>query len=526
VEEEWDMAAQNSRIDSADVVIVGFGDAAIATAITAHDEGAEVVLLEKMPRETAGGNSRVSGQVWHNPTDIDEAKVHLRSQAQGFDIPEDIVDAWALETSKNTEWMKARLEEVEGDVERDPLDPYGQGSHITKISAGQEMGGRWNPDIPDAEFYEIDGNDCGTEWYYIGPSQGFSRVWHTLRACVEKRGIPVLFEHAAKELVQESDGAITGVVVDTPDGEVTISARRAVVLACGGFENNPQMVREYLRLETSCPWGSPANTGDGHRMALKVGADLWHMTNYMGITGLRIPEYGQGEWVEPIEKRYILVGKDGKRFMDDSTQSRHGKAVIRGNFDFFPGFDHYMIFDEEARLAGPLVFPNSDYAANWMKQVHRYNWSKDSSVEIEKGWIEKADTPAELAEKLGIDPEALQATIAEWNAYCEQGKDLNFSRDPKTMRPLQTAPYYGYRWGGVLINTVGGPRKDAGAHVLDAQGEPIPGLYVAGEISGTNSWIIEGGQSIGDAIAFGRIAARNAVREPDRSAEPAGTTAG
>ncbi len=505
-----------------DVVVVGFGAAAMAAAITVHDGGGSVVLLEKMPEAEAGGNTRVSGQVWFSPTDVERAKVHLRSQAQDYPISEAIVAAWAEETSRNTDWVRARVDEVAGRVPRDPRDPYPtDGTGITKISCGQEMGAKWDPSIPEDEFPELEGNDCGTEWFYIGPSQGFSRLWLTLKACVELRGIPVRYSTRATELVRAESGAVCGVVASTPQGSVTVHARRGVILACGGFENNQEMVRDYLRLPVSVPWGSPANTGDGHKMAMKVGADLWHMHNYMSITGLRVPGYESGEWVEPAGKRYILVGRDGRRFMDDSTQSRHGKAMIRGGFEMFPGFDHYMVFDEAARLAGPLVFPVSDYAANWLKQVHRYEWSADSSVEIENGWIVRGDTIEELAEKLGIDGAGLAATVAEYNGFCRDGRDRRFDRPPATMAEISQGPFYGFRWGGVLMNTLGGPRKDEAARVVDAFGEPIPGLYCAGEISATYTWMLEGGQSIGDAFAFGRIAGRNALEEPVR----AGTTA-
>jgi glycine/D-amino acid oxidase-like deaminating enzyme len=157
----------------ADVVIVGFGAAAMAAAITAHDAGADVVLLEKMPPATAGGNTRVSGSVWSSPADVDQAKVHLRALAQQFPVDEDIVAAWAQETSKITAWMRERLAEVAGKVERDPLDPYtGDGTDITKITCGEEMGGKWDPNIPEHEFPELEGNDCGTEWYYVGGRRG------------------------------------------------------------------------------------------------------------------------------------------------------------------------------------------------------------------------------------------------------------------------------------------------------------------------------------------------------------------
>lgn len=511
------MGSERSAVQ-ADVVVVGFGAGGIAAAIDAHDAGARVILLEKMPREQAGGNTRVSGQVWFNPLDVELAKVYLREMACGMPIDDDVVDTWALESSKNTAWVTARAREVEGAVERDPLDPYGQGSLVTKINYGDETLQQLGWETTRDEFPEFN-NECDTDYYYVGPTQGFSRLWHTLRASLESRDIEVRYGTRAVALT--SDGlAVTGVRADGPDGPVEFAAAGGVVLAAGGFENNPEMARTYLGLHHTTPWGSPANTGDGIRMAQQLGADLRHMHNHMPVVGIEIPGRETGELVYPSGLGHIHVRPDGRRFIDETVALRHGKSTVGGTLELFPHYAMWTIFDEDCRLAGPLCPPTKQYAAGWLKQVDRYAWSDDNSAEIEKGWIARGETLGELAEQLGIDAHGLEDEVARYNRFCEQGEDPAFARSPASLTPITRGPFYGYRWGNTVINTLGGLRKDGEARVLDTTGTPIANLYTAGEMSATYEWALSGGQSIGDALAFGRVAGRNAsAHARSRSAE-------
>jgi succinate dehydrogenase/fumarate reductase flavoprotein subunit len=181
----------------------------------------------------------------------------------------------------------------------------------------------------------------------------------------------------------------------------------------------------------------------------------------------------------------------------------------------------WTILDEDTRLAGPLCPTRQQYACGWLKQVERYDWSDDNSVEIEAGWIVKANTIRELAEKLGVDPDGLEAEVARFNEGAARGEDPQFGRPGATLAPIARAPFYGYAWGNLAINTLGGLRKDADARVLHVSGEPIPGLYAAGEIACTHAWAMSGGQSIGDGLAFGRIAGRHAAATAGHRAEPA-----
>lgn len=140
-----------------------------------------------------------------------------------------------------------------------------------------------------------------------------------------------------------------------------------------------------------------------------------------------------------------------------------------------------------------------------------YSWSEDNSVEIDKGWIKRAQTIAELAEILSLDANTLHDTIARYNQACRSGVDDVFGRNPDTLDPVSAPPYYAISSPPLLGWTNGGPRRDGRARVLDPYMNHIQGLYAAGSVSSTYSWGKDGGFHIADALAFGRIAGREAA---------------
>jgi succinate dehydrogenase/fumarate reductase flavoprotein subunit len=163
------------------------------------------------------------------------------------------------------------------------------------------------------------------------------------------------------------------------------------------------------------------------------------------------------------------------------------------------------------RKSGPLYSP--DFPFCWWSQIEKYKWSPDSSAEIEKGWIVKADTLKELAAKIGKNPEALEKTVAAWNKACAAGNDAEFGRDPKKMAPIQTPPFYGAEFVPAFTNTQGGPRRNSNSQVLDTNRKPIPRLYSAGELGAIYSWGYQGGGNILECIVFGHIAGERAAAE-------------
>ncbi|HUH38074.1 MAG TPA: FAD-binding protein, partial [Spongiibacteraceae bacterium] len=147
----------------------------------------------------------------------------------------------------------------------------------------------------------------------------------------------------------------------------------------------------------------------------------------------------------------------------------------------------------------------------WRALMDGYSWSADNAVEIEQGWIKRANTIAELADILSLDKDVLEDTVARYNAACRAGSDSMFNRLPGTLDPLSEPPYYAMSSPPLLGWTNGGPRRDGRGRVLDPYRKPIKGLYAAGSVSSTYSWGKDGGFHIADALAFGRVAGREAA---------------
>ena len=240
------------------------------------------------------------------------------------------------------------------------------------------------------------------------------------------------------------------------------------------------------------------NEGDGIKMAMEVGADLWHMSNSAGFTWGFQPE-GQPTAVRSLTlTNGIIVGPTGQRFMDETTSLRHGKMNYGGRWvSMITPLPAYYIFDENARAAG---------------KVSR-SWSEGNVDEIERGWIKKADTIEELAALIGLDPAALQATLDRYNGYVASGEDLQFGRPAEKLVAVSEGPFYAMEIGPCMLNTQGGPKRNEKAEVIDVNGNPIPHLYSAGEIGALFADMYNGGGNLGECVSFGRIAGQNAAAQ-------------
>ena len=202
----------------ADVVVVGFGAAGVAASVTAHDLGAKVVILEKAPEGEEGGNTRVAGQGYLNTSSVDKAIAYLTALCGPYAVPQPMVQVWAEEMCQNNAW----LESLGGDPQEHQHPPVG------------------------IEFPDLPGSDC-VHKFHDGPTYGYSYTWKLFERLVKQRPISILYETPAKELIQHDvTKEILGVRAERGNQSITVKARRAVVLTCGGFENNQQMIRDYL----------------------------------------------------------------------------------------------------------------------------------------------------------------------------------------------------------------------------------------------------------------------------------------
>ena len=484
---------------AADVVIVGYGMAGAVAAITAHDLGAEVLIVDKQSVENFCTTSSLAGGIFITTSDVKRTINYVdrlnRISGDIYWTEPEVSQVWAEYIADNKNWME-RL-----------------GAKIQLMATGAE-----HPEIPDWDSIQL--------WKY--PGSGLAMM-NFLYSQVSQRGIEVRHSTPARKLVTDMTGRVTGVRVEADGKQMDIGASRAVILTCGGFEFNERMKLNYLKVYPAYFRGSEANTGDGIRMALEVGADLWHMNCCSGRLVAKFPElpwafgpdFGGKGWVHRLAKAstspepagYILVDRQGKRFTNEDIKlhcAYYELDLFVSHGLTFPRIPTYWIFDQRRMESGALVQVNSGAAG-----PHQlYKWSRDNSVELGKGWIISARTVEELARKLDMEPGTLEKTLATYNRYCEKGQDPDFKRSPSGLISLESLPFYAVElWPGGS-NTQGGPRRNARSQILNVDGDPIPGLYSAGELGSIYGLLYpSGGGNLAECIAFGRIAAENAVKE-------------
>jgi len=177
---------------------------------------------------------------------------------------------------------------------------------------------------------------------------------------------------------------------------------------------------------------------------------------------------------------------------------------------YLDAYVDFLVFDHALYASGPLY--DKKPVSGWGRIVERYDWSDDNNAELERGWIKRADSIAGLAQAIGLDARALEDSVQRWNRFCEEGRDPDFGRR-KMLIPFRKPPYYAIELSPSMLNTQGGPRRNQHAQVVRPDDTPIPRLYSAGELGSIYSYLYQGTGNIGECLAFGRIAARNAVAE-------------
>ncbi|WGW04113.1 FAD-dependent oxidoreductase [Tropicibacter oceani] len=484
IPETWD--------DAADVLVVGYGGAGAVAAVTAHDAGAKVMVLEKQASDGHTSNTQMCLGVFLSPDTVQGCIDYMSvaslvnvDMPESKDIDDDTIRVWAEESVRNRDWLTSM-----GVQEFEVFSATGR-----------------DPDWP--------GNDQIKAYQIKKPdgSVGIGKdLFEFLDGLVQDRGIDVRWDAPGKRLITDADGAVVGVQVTQGGKDLSIRARRAVVLTTGGFEFDMAARRTYLPASPMVFYGNPDNTGDGMRMAQGVGADLWHMTvlgggfkyQFDGFPTAFAPSFGSGS--------YMVVDKFGERFKSEAElggYSGYWNALVYDTVNYtWPRIPAWYVFDEKRRLAGPIVYTFFGAAG----PIGMYDWSKDNSAEIEKGWIKRADTIEGLAAEMGVDPAVLAAQVQGF----DDGEDADFGRAASSMAPLDAAPFYAVQlWPG-LNNTFGGPRRNAKAQIIDTFGDPITGLYSAGELGSIFVQYPQGGANVGECLAFGRIAGANAAAQPVR----------
>ncbi len=475
--------------DEADLLVVGYGGAGAATAIAAADLGADVLVLEKQPEGRHTPSTKIGGGALMTVTDADKAALYLDRCAAGM-VPAEVSRAWAERAAGVMDWV----------------------SSICAAQYERSIG---------AEHPEFPGSEAMQSFTSVG--HGKALFGHLSDAVGRRPSVRVQFDSPGSRLIRADDGQVAGVEIAGPGDVRRIGARQGVVLTCGGYEYSDDMKRNYLKGEPIHFYGNPGNTGDGVRMAQGAGADLWHMNQMIGraIAHFDLPDGSSlnglviiGDLMKPGNPPgYVLTDGQGRRFANEYMQamSRHDFYYLLLNYDpatsTFPRIPCYWFFDARRMALGAPVATELGPVAHGY-----YDWSYGSEREIERGWISRGESIEEVAAAAGVaDPEQAAREVIAYNEACRTGQDP-LGRPANSLVPLDSPPYYCMPLYPGGSNTSGGPRRNEFAQVLDVFGEPIPGLYEAGELGEPVGLMYPcNGANISDCLCFGQIAAEHAL---------------
>jgi len=484
-----------------DVIVVGAGNAALAAAASAREQGAErVLVLEKAPRELRGGNTHYSGGLYRfafdAPDDLRPIVPDAEKQVPGF-------YAGVQPYSKELFW---------GDLLR--VTEHRTDPQLAELLIGRSYDTvRWLVEqgivMEAAVSLSAIKHEGTVKWSpgavvrAKGEGVGLSHRWFEI---MEARGVEVRYDTGAQGLVVDGMGRVRGVRIRGPQGLAELSAQ-AVVLGCGGFEANPAWRARYL----SAPWdhakvrGTAFNTGDGLRMAFEL-----HALPHGQFTGCHstpidadAPPYGDRKLTDKTNRLSypfsVMLNREGRRFADEGedfqfyTYAKMGRIILTQ-----PGGVAYQIFD--SKTTGYLE--------------PRYK----------TGTPLVADTLEALVAQLPVPQEAALRTLQAYNAGQRQGAFNPTELDglsapgvepPKSnwALPLDTPPFYAYPATGGITFTFGGVRIDEQARIIGTDWKPIEGLFACGEmVGGLFHHNYPGGSGLMSGAVFGRIAGASAAR--------------
>ncbi|CAI7976790.1 3-oxosteroid 1-dehydrogenase [Frankia sp. Hr75.2] len=532
-----------------DVVVLGSGAAGLTAALAAAVEGARVAVFEKA--ELLGGTTALSGgTIWvpaNQPARAAGIKdsradglAYLASLSNGMILPElaeALVDGGPELVDFVERQTDLRFHLVEGYPDYHPERPGGlpRGGRSIEVGLFSFLGfEEWEDRIAgDTSRLLIREMPLGGGTGALEPdllaereknrAEGLGRalVGGLLQACL-RRGVHVATRTRGLRLVT-GDGAVTGIEIATPDGTRSVRTG-AVVLATGGFEYDADLVRDFLRGPLTRAIGAPSNTGDGLRMAMRVGAQLGNMREAWWAPVVSLPGHrrdGARNGLLTARERAlpgsIMVNGHGRRFANEAANyNAFGGAYHQldaSKFEY-PNLPSYMIFDQST--------------------VDRFGVFGGAPGGAVPDWLERADTLDALAGRLGLPAAEVAATVRRFNEHARAGTDPDFGRgdnaydrfpggrvlDPEsvlsTLGPVETAPFYGVEVGSSALGTKGGPRTDREGRVLDVDGDVIRGLYAAGNVMASPSGMVYGGAGATLAVAgvWGLYAGRAAASDP------------
>lgn len=472
-----------------DVVVIGGGGTGLAAAVTAAEKGAKVILLEK--KGAPAGNSAMAFGFLAAES---PAQKRMSISVTKDDVFKEAMDSF--------HWQ------VNPRIWRAFLDKSGD-----TVQWLENMGLKFN-EVP-----------------YFHPGQTL-RIYHCLNSTAKtglgvvkilrnrckELGVQILTNCPVKKILTDKKGVVTGVLAQTKEGKVEVTAR-SVIIGTGGYGGNKELLNKYSSsYSENMPYvGFPFVTGDGLLMAMDIGA----ATEGLGTLMLcwhapTIKPHIDAAAQQPIA---VFVNKRGERFIDEAVDGSlrcdlPSNAILRQ-----PDKCAYCLFDEKIKhrimeegiLTMGLLGQEGIIAGTKLP-----NLGEEIQLEASKGKaVVIADSWDEIAKWMGADPKVLNETIEEYNSFCDKRYDPVFNKDRRYLCALRNPPYYAIKRYLALITTIGGIKINHHMEVLNDRDNPIPGLYAGGDTTG--GWELDwynkdlSGSALGFALNSGRIAGENAT---------------
>ncbi len=472
VPDKWDKEA--------DLVIVGAGSAGMAAAIEARDGGASVIVLEKASKY--GGTTALSGGIIQGSgTDLEKANniadspdIHYKywmAAGEGLVDPE-IVRALADNSGPNIKWMESQGCKYINLSGVGPIPYIDPALMLKRIHALQ----------PDPD----------------GTSGGALHARVLYNSAV-KKGATFVFDSPVTSLIRDAKNGVVGVRAQSGGKEITVRAKKAVILASGSFDYNKEMARAFSpqqawAQEVGMLRGVPTITGDGIKMAMALGADLTGMGGTIDIPSVPKAVPFTGGIGSSATLPAIWVNKYGMRFENENNHYAYSTRAV------FSQEEHiaWAVFDENTRKIG----------------AKSLGWSDDFSKEIADGRVKTGATLAALADAIKVNSEQLQATVARWNKDVASGADTIF-RKTVALKPIDTPAFYATRVVPSNLGAQGGVKINVKMQVIDVAGKVIPRLYAAGIVAGGHlgPYYPGSGTSLAFTLFSGRTAAKTGLAE-------------
>lgn len=550
-----------------DVLVIGSGAGGMTAAVVAADQKAQVIVIEK--GELFGGTSATSGGVLWIPAShlaqqagahdsVDEAFTYVK-ELTGDEGSDDLIRTYVTQAREMLRYMMQHSDvqysaipypdyqshrtggkkgyrnhdvtPLDGRVLGDDLERL-QRTHPSNMLFGKYV---WNTAEASKLITRTPGwmkAMASTLWrYYSDVGQrlkssrsryltGGNALIGRLKLSLDKRGVKIWTGTGLQELVRHENGPVTGVIAQQGGRRVSIRARRAVIMAAGGFERSKDLRARYLKASPNTDWSGshPYNTGDALIAAMAIGAATQRLDSAWRAPAVHVPGEDRARplFIERSLPGAIIVNQAAKRYMNESTDYHlAGQAMVDNDLPGAGTSPSFVIFDAVFKWRYPMG-PVMPMLPVWMlpRAVRSILYS-DATI-------------GGLARKLGLDPAVLEQTVSRFNAYVENGRDEDFHRgenfydslfgDPRlpknpALAPVSRGPFYALRIYPGDIGTNGGLVTDTHGMVLDQTGKQIPGLYATGNL--VASPMVRsypgGGATLGPAMTFGYLAARHAM---------------